>query len=514
MSHFDRTWKKVDLKNLKTTQNKEPMHRGQMSAGVHGYAWYTNIIQNHGKRRVRLRRYDQMDETIDIARALDIMAEDISSDNADDEEVFICDFPEDSKVLKTVIKTIASTKKLWEERTELGNKFFDVSREMLKYGSVFFRKNPDGSLKKLTAEKMEGYVLDATDDTKVTHYLYNENAPYLNDNDDWVSNTSNNPSMDEMDIIPVSELLIFKLGESPFGKSVLDNVFRTWRQMSLIEDAIVIYRVVRAPERRAFYIDTGRLPAHKATSYIEEVKLKLRQKQTVRKEGELETEYNPASMQEDFFIATNAEGKGSRVETLQGGNNLDQIKDLVYLNKKLAMGLRIPAGYMESVYDDQAQGTQHNDGRLGTAYISELRYAGYIMRIQRNIADVLYEHLKFFARRLGVEFPEELEFKIAAPQSFAIYKENDLFSVLLNTYNSAENVKSISKKIALEKYLHWDKETLIENETQKLMEMGFTEDQIKQLKDFEIANIVYGNGALAKKYLPEEAMEAMESARF
>ena len=127
---------------------------------------------------------------------------------------------------------------------------------------------------------------------------------------------------------------------------VLEAIFKVYKQKELLEDAIIIYRVQRAPERRVFYIDVGNMPTNKAMAFIERVKNEIHQKRIPNKTGGganiMDAAYNPLSQIEDYFFAQTAEGRGSKVETLPGGQNLGEIDDLKYFNNKLMKGLRIP----------------------------------------------------------------------------------------------------------------------------------------------------------------------------
>lgn len=488
---YQKGWKAINASALRSTSS------GGMPASVlfqdNSIRWYNRIMQNPGKRRQVLKRYDMMDFTIDISRALDIMAEDISSNNIETKDNFLLEFDADEEIKQTTIKTLEQTKKYWKERTGFDVNFFDDIREMLKYGSVFFLINEDFSLTKLVQARIEGYVLEQDDDTKVAAYIYNENATFKNEEGDDVMATAS--AQQNVRKIPISDLLILKVGRGPFGESVLEKVYRTWRHIQLIEDAIIVYRIVRAPERRIFYIDVGRQSGPRAEAYIEKVKLKMRQRQTSRNQN-LDTDYQPQSLYEDYFVATSGESRSSKVETLPGGQNLDQIKDMIWFTKKLAIGLRIPMSYMQSAYDD-ASPQVSNDARVGTAYLEELRYAGFILRLQKKIVKPIFEHFRAYSKHIGVVVPTEgMEFKISEPQSFAIYRENDLYNTLFNTVTSANALPYLAKQTILDKFLHLTKEDIIENEQRVLTEKGYTEEQIDKLEPHHIALIVYGEGSV------------------
>lgn len=504
MSWYEKQWKVVKLKHVEPTYARSG---GGTLSYMNNMGWYNKMLLNSGKRNRIIQQYNLMDSTVDINRALDIMAEDISSKGVDDDEVFLLDFPEETTVDNSKLKTVNSALNLWEKKTEFDYKFFDYIREMLKYGSIIFKREAGGKLTKLIPERIEGYKISATDDSEVTHYIYNTSISYKNANGDVITGIGTG-NKNAAEIIDVKKLLILKIGDGPFGESILARVYRIWKQLQLLEDAIIIYRIVRAPERRAFFIDIGKMPAHKAEAYIERIKNKMYQKQVI-KDGEINTEYNPASMQEDFFIGQTGDGRGSKIETLPGGDNVGKIADVIYFNKKLALGLRIPPSYLERLGSDDNNGPTMNDGRVGTAYMAELRYVGFIKRMQQTLSKSLFVHFKRFAKANGVEFNEslqELKFSISPPQSFAIYKENELYSTLFNTLSSSEAFSSISKRYALEKYMNWDKDEVAANEELVLLEKGVPKGT--KLDENVRANLIYGDGTA----LEDQASAEQDSA--
>jgi Bacteriophage T4-like portal protein (Gp20) len=504
MAFFTHNWKPVKLKQVSYPVG------GAIKNATTPHNWFQKLLLNSGKRKAKLKQYNLMDNTVDITRALDIIAEDISSDGADDNLMFIIDFPDDADPSTSELKTLKTMLRLWTKKTHFDYKFFDYIREMLKNGIVIFRKDKNGHLVKLIPERIEGYKLDQEDDNIITHYIYDPKAQYVNKNGDTVGSISSNNPQHNKEILGVDDLLVLKIGEGPYGEPVLDNVFRVWKQLVLLEDAVVIYRIVRAPERRVFYIDTGKMPQHKSQSYIESIKNAIKQKQ-VNRDATVETDYNPTSIGEDYFIGQTEGSRGSRVETLPGGENLGRIEDLQYFNKKLALGLRIPPSYLERQGDD-TNGPTYNDGRVGTAYIAELRYVGYVRRLQKAISKFLFNDFKKFLKSNGVDPHKELQFSISPPQSFAVYKENELASILLNTYSSVEGIETMSKKYALEKYLNMSKEDIALNEELKLEEMGLDSKQIKKLTYNQRANLVYGGGTFTPEEVEDEATPDQESS--
>lgn len=287
--------------------------------------WYRRSIEASGQRKLQLRHYYEMDQTsVEISRALDILAEDVSSCNADNEDPFDLVFDENQKYLKSTITLLENAKDIWKDRTKMGSELFNRVRDTLKYGSIFFLKKKDGRLKRIPSERVVGYITDEEDEDIITHYIVDPSIQKLEDlyqhrkESKSFNSAKRGDDSKNYEIHPIDDLLVMKIGDGPYGKSVLDTVYKVWRQMSLLEDAVVIYRVVRAPERRVYYIDVGNLQGPKREQAIEKQRLRLMQKQ-MNRNNQVETEFDPHSTSEDIFIPTNSQGKGSRVETLQGG---------------------------------------------------------------------------------------------------------------------------------------------------------------------------------------------------
>lgn len=468
-------------------------------------SWYNKVINNDGSRMNRLKNYYDADKcSIEISRALDIIAEDISSSNADDEDQFYIHYKYEDKVKKSTIRLLGDALEMWERRTEFDMEFFDRVRKTLLYGITFYKKNKDGTLTELPSERMIGYILDEDDENFVTHYLYDPTLPRLDQAGRSYKTKGNNgftpvdkdTDAGKYETYSVDDLLVLKIGNQPMGTSIIEKVYGLWKTMKLIEDSVVIYRVTRSFERRVYYIDVGNLQGAKREQAIERQRIKLMQKNSNRK-GEISTEYDPHSMGEDIFVPTNSTGKGSRVETLQGGGTLGELTDLEWFSKKLAAGLRIPHSMIDTA--DQQQ-TQYSDMRVGQMYAIELRYLGYVKRFKRRFAKAIGAHFEEFCRDRQLSLPDGAVFRINDSNSFADYKEIEVQQSRLNVFNSTLQVMSLSKKVALQKYLGMTPEDIAYNEQEKLFEKGLTPEQIKEMPNEVIDNIVYGDGRLGKDY--------------
>lgn len=510
---YENVWNGINVGRKTSKGGSEGYQITQTSVSSN---WYRKQIDTSGVRKMKLQRYYEMDESsVEISRALDILAEDISSCNADNEDPFELAYDENKKFLKSTIKLIESAKDLWVERTGMDFELFNRVRETLKYGSCFFIPKPDGRLKRIPHEQLVGYILDEEDNDVVTHYIVDPTATLM-DHQNKKTYSAESIQMgskeqkSNFDVYPVDELCIMKIGSGPFGESVLDSVFKVWKQMTLIEDAVVIYRVVRAPERRIYYIDVGNLQGPKREQAIEKQRLRLMQKQVNRK-NQLTSDYDPHSTSEDIFIPTNATGKGSRVETLQGGQNLGELDDLQYFVRKMAAGLRIPSSMIDTHTQEKEQ---NSDMRVGQMYQIELRYLGHVKRMARGIAKTLHENFATFCRKRSVEVPEGIILKLNDPNSYSKYRDMEIYQQTLNLAASTSQLPSLSKKYMMEKYMLMDKEELQKNEELKLIEKGLAPDIIKGMPQEDIDNLVYGDGSAGKRYGIEPAEDQAGFGRF
>jgi hypothetical protein len=180
----------------------------------------------------------------------------------------------------------------------------------------------------------------------------------------------------------------------------------------------------------------------------------------------IDAAYNPISINEDFFLATNAEGKGTRIENLAAGENLGQIDDLKYFNNKMIRGLGVPSSYLPTGPDDGT--AAYTDGKTGTAFVQEYRFTKYCERLQNLMSPVLDKEFKLFLKHRGIEIQSNLfELQFFAPESFGEYRrmsmdadQINLFSTLMGT----EATKYVSKRFALERYLGWTQDDISRNE--------------------------------------------------
>ena len=281
----------------------------------------------------------------------------------------------------------------------------------------------------------------------------------------------------------------------PFGQSVLENIFKVYKQKELLEDAILIYRVQRAPERRVFTIDVGNMPSHMAMAFVDRIKNEIHQRRIPSVQGGasiMDATYNPLSMNEDYFFPQTADGRGSTVTTLPGGQNLGEIDDLRYFNNRLARGLRVPSSYLPQGPEDSP--TPLSDGRVGTAMIQEFRFNQYCERLQNYMSKKLNEEFKLFMRWRGFNIDSSLfDITFNPPQNFAAYRQSELDNARVSVFQTMEAFPYIAKRFAMERFLGLTQEEIEKNQSMWFEEREKPEDSETSGSDLRSIGISPGD---------------------
>jgi hypothetical protein len=461
------------------------------------------VYSGHPNRIERYNQYENMDCDSEINACLDIIAEFSTQLNVDNRTPFDIEFldqPTDHEV-----EIIKKQLQQWTKLNKLDQRIFKLFRNTIKFGDQVFVRDPETfemywvdmtKVAKIIVNESEGkrpeqYVIrdinpnfqNMTVAAKTLQdYVVNPSVGSITNQGNYTAPSGGgdqggnggsrfNMAMNES-CIDAKHVVHMSLSEGldsfwPFGQSVLENIFKVYKQKELLEDAVLIYRVSRAPERRVFKIDVGNMPSHMAMAFVERVKNEMHQRRipTVNGGGQnmMDATYNPLSINEDYFFPQTAEGRGSSVEPLPGGSNLGEIDDLKYFNNKMARGLRVPSSYLPTGPDDSDRAM--NDGRVGTALIQEYRFNQYCERLQTTIAQKLDDEFKMFMRWRGFNIDSGLfNIKFTAPQNFASYREAELDTSRVSTFTALEPLPYLSKRFLLERYLGLSKEEIVENE--------------------------------------------------
>jgi hypothetical protein len=492
--------------------NSSPGQNGSSTGGTNnddfGYKNYRSrlpeVYTGHPNRIERYNQYEMMDVDAEINACLDIIAEFSTQKNEHNQTPFNLNWkddptPHEIELLKTQLQQ-------WSKLNEFNTRLFKIFRNCLKYGDQVFVRDPENfKLYWVDMIKVIKVIVNESEGKKPEQYVLKDLNINLENltvaektNTDYAAspvtgmggtgggsgasggytvpsggNTTgsrfslgfNEAAVDAKHVVHLS--LTEGLDRFwPFGQSILENIFKVYKQKELLEDAVLIYRVQRAPERRVFKIDVGNMPSHMAMAFVERIKNEIHQRRIPSVAGGqaiVDATYNPLSMNEDYFFPVTAEGRGSSVELLPGGQNLGEIDDLKYFNNRLARGLRVPSSYLPTGPDDNT--TPLSDGRVGTAMIQEFRFNQYCERLQNYIGRKLDEEFKLFLRWRGLNIDSNLfTLEFNPPQNFAAYRQTELDTARVSTFTSIEQYPYISKRFALERFLGLTEDEINKNE--------------------------------------------------
>ena len=493
--------------------NGSPGQNGSPTGGMNnddfGYKNYRSrlpeVYTGHPNRIERYNQYEMMDVDAEINACLDIIAEFSTQKNEHNQTPFNLNWkdeptPHEIELLKTQLQQ-------WSKLNEFNTRLFKIFRNCLKYGDQVFVRDPENfKLYWVDMVKVIKVIVNESEGKKPEQYVLKDLNINLENltvaektNTDFAANPATGmggtgggsgasggytvPSMPynttgsrfslgfNEAAVDAKHVVHLSLTEGldrfwPFGQSILENIFKVYKQKELLEDAVLIYRVQRAPERRVFKIDVGNMPSHMAMAFVERIKNEIHQRRIPSVAGGqaiVDATYNPLSMNEDYFFPVTAEGRGSSVELLPGGQNLGEIDDLKYFNNRLARGLRVPSSYLPTGPDDNT--TPLSDGRVGTAMIQEFRFNQYCERLQNYVGRKLDEEFKLFLRWRGLNIDSNLfTLEFNPPQNFAAYRQTELDTARVSTFTSIEQYPYISKRFALERFLGLTEEEINKNE--------------------------------------------------
>jgi len=319
---------------------------------------YNQAMIGSAERAERVKDYEEMDQTPEIAKTLDIYADD--SVTYSESGVVLEIETEDDRIRREL-------EELYYTRLDIEFHLWNWIRNMCKFGDHFNLLDvveKDGvlgtiSLPVMEIEREEGYNGDPN--SLRFKWLAQGNTVF------------ENYQISHMRILGDDRFL-------PYGRSALDSGRKIWKQLQLAEDAMLIYRMTRAPERRVFKIDVANIPPNQVENYILQVRDKLKRTPLITEgTGQIDLRYNPMSIDEDFFLPVRGD-RGSEIETLPGGTNQGDIEDIEYIQNKLFIAMGVPKSYLTAEEDLSGKGTLAQE---------DIKFARTIQRIQKIVVSEL-----------------------------------------------------------------------------------------------------------------------------
>jgi hypothetical protein len=255
----------------------------------------------------------------------------------------------------------------------------------------------------------------------------------------------------------------------PYGSSVLESARRVWRQLILMEDAVMVYRIVRSPERRVFYIDVGGIPPHEVSQYIEKVKTQLKRNMVVDSNtGRVDLRYNALSTDEDYFIPVRGGDTATKIDTLAGGQFTGDIEDLQYIQNKLFAALKIPKSYL---------GYEGEVGSKSQLSQEDVRFARTIQRIQRVFITEMNRIAVLHLMSTGLDQEQLINFeiKMTNPSTISEIQKLELWRTRLE-------VAGIATEGIFDRYFMYKKLFRLNDEEIEAIEEGRKKDRLIDLQ--------------------------------
>ena len=423
----DRQQGSTNLMNLRDryTKLQRSFYGDQMAAQSMAY---------HQVRRELFRDYDAMDNDPIISSALDIYS--------------------DESTLKNEFGDVIQIKTQNEKVKELlENLFYDIlnlefnlwawTRNMVKYGDFFLAMEIAPGKGIINVQPLPVYETERLENTDPINPNY---VKFKVNHDPIGKGEYENYEIVHFRLLSDTNFL-------PYGKAMIENGRRIWKQVSLMEDAMLIHRIMRAPDKRVFKIDIGNIPPTEVDNYMQKIINKMKKVPFMDKNtGDYNLKYNIQNLTEDFFLPVRGGDSGTEIDTL-GGLQYTAIEDIDYLKNKLFAALKIPKAYLG--YDENVNGK-------ATLAAEDVRFARTIERIQRTLVSELTKLAVVHLSAQGIEGPEMVDFELNLVNPSTIYEQEkvNLWSEKVRLVSDIQQLNMISKEWAYENIFNMSKDEI------------------------------------------------------
>jgi hypothetical protein len=434
----DRQQGSTNLMNLRDryTKLQRSFYGDQMAAQSMAY---------HQVRRELFRDYDAMDNDPIISSALDIYS--------------------DESTLKNEFGDVIQIKTQNEKVKELlENLFYDIlnlefnlwawTRNMVKYGDFFLAMEIAPGKGIINVQPLPVYETERLENTDPNNPNY---VKFKVNHDPIGKGEYENYEIVHFRLLSDTNFL-------PYGKAMIENGRRIWKQVSLMEDAMLIHRIMRAPDKRVFKIDIGNIPPTEVDNYMQKIINKMKKVPFMDKNtGDYNLKYNIQNLTEDFFLPVRGGDSGTEIDTL-GGLQYTAIEDIDYLKNKLFAALKIPKAYLG--YDENVNGK-------ATLAAEDVRFARTIERIQRTLVSELTKLAVVHLSAQGIEGPEMVDFELNLVNPSTIYEQEkvNLWSEKVRLVSDIQQLNMISKEWAYENIFNMSKDEIDNQKTNMINDL-------------------------------------------
>lgn len=464
--------------------------------------YISQVFRGRYDRIDRYNTYEWMDGDSDISRALDMIAEHCTDENKDKRKFFFnwnIDEPteEESSLLLEALDQ-------WARLNNWRSRLFRIVRNVVKYGDWFLFRNPNtfelinvhpkfvmGGLIDRETNQVLGWVL--------RNFKFNVENLEITINDQQLQEqikTLSTPGGGYRNtrVIPAIHMLHLTMSEGrfagsasdddpqdrynnrwPFGQSLLEQIYRTFKDRELLEQAYVIHRLQRAPSRFVWYIDVGKMRPDRATYTVNNFKMELNQARMPKMmtgtpgNASIDSVYSTLGQLEDIYIPIGFDNRQSKVEVLEG-RPWDAIPDLERMDEKMFRSLRVPYAWL---LGPNKGGIVSNDGRSGVAYQEEVEFSKFCSRIQHLLEPVFDNEFKMYCnwRDINVNFAD-FSMVLNPPSDYEDSKLRARMNESLQLAQAMLSDRRFSFRKTLQTAFFWTEDDIVENERMVLEERG------------------------------------------
>ena len=454
---------------------------------ISGGGFYSTILDTDGRSRTEddlIRRYRDIAIQPECDSAIeDIVSEAIASDERD---MCVSVVLDNLQVSATIKKRIKEEFERILQLLDFNNKAHDIFRRWYVDGRIFYHKvidsqNPRKGIQQLRyidprkIKKVREVQTGKRGQVDVVKkfkefYIYNQHGHQVNNTSTGVKLTFDSIAYCPSGLIDMHKGTVL---------SYLNKAIKPVNQLRMIEDSVVIYRISRAPERRIFYIDVGNLPKIKAEQYLKDVMNRYRNKLVYdASTGEIRDDRNHMSMLEDFWLPRREGGRGTEITTLPGGQNLGEIDDITYFQRKLYRSLNVPISRLEAE-------SQFSLGRSTEITRDELKFTKFVARLRKKFSVLFTDMLKTQLVLKGViadeewkDMKEHIQYDFLQDNNFTELKNAELMRERLEMLGQVESYVGtyFSKEWVKKNVLKFTDEEIESMETEIDQEGGGEDD--------------------------------------
>lgn len=459
---------------------------GYGALGLNSFnTFYSNYINKQFNSEIeRIKQYRQMAQMPEISSVIEDATLESTQEDQDGDMMFLDIVDDELKKNDNIVNNLQKEfRELFYQRLKIKEELWDLFYNYYIDGRVYYeriintKKPTDGILgiKRLPTETMD-YSYDPNTGEIKAFFQYLTGHPK--------QPVSIDAARKDENIIVFYPEQVGYINYGIHGKTkrevlgYLESAKQPYNQLKLLETSVVIYRLIRSPERFVFSIDTGNMPKDKAMRYVEKIKQKMMKKQTYDSvSGQLTHEPEIFSMLENFFLPQSADGRGSQVDSI-GGNpaGFAELDDIYYFARKLYRALKYPQSRVTSQQERQESDILFGGQSLGEISRDEIKWARFLERQQNRFMDdftdlfILHLEFKKIAKQYGLT-KEKINIRLTSPNNYKDQMKQTLLEARMSNYQSLSSNPEFSKSYLMRRYLDFDEQDLTANKK------GFEDDK-------------------------------------